>query len=308
MKVDCLCIGDIFFDFSIPLDDTRFRMIRGGTVNVRNLAFSPGGVGNIATMISHLGSKSAFCGVIGDDALGYLYKKDLENNHVLPLLFTDRRRPTGQLLSLISDDERSFIACRGANDSLESNRVSTVIRRTSPTLVIVSGHSLSSRSMERILLNAIRFARKSGIKVMFDCTPYNTIQLKRSIYRRVINNVDCLCLNIVEAKALTGKDNIREIIESLSDIVDILALKMGKSGCIIATRKEIVRVNAPKVKVIDTTGAGDAFAAAIAYGIINNLPLSRMAKIAVRLSTEKVRNLGPRFYPPKSWIRDLLHQ
>jgi sugar/nucleoside kinase (ribokinase family) len=306
MKVDCLSIGDVFFDLSIPLDNTKFNMINGGTTNVKSLPFYPGGVGNIATMVSRLGCKSAFCGVVGNDFLGQMYKKDLEKNNVIPRIFIDRNRPTGQLLSLISNGERSFIACRGANDGLEYDYVSKVIRQTCPALIFISGHSLSSKSMEKIILNVVRIADKSGIKVMFDCTPYNAIQLKQPIYHKIIKKTYCLCLNMAEGEALTRKKNVRGIIESLSNMVDLLALKMGKKGCLILTKNEAIRVKAPKVKAIDTTGAGDAFAAAIVYGIVNNLHTSRMASIAVKLSAAKIQTLGPRFYPSQSWIKSLL--
>ena len=104
----------------------------------------------------------------------------------------------------------------------------------------------------------------------------------------------CLCLNLEEARAITQKKKIDKIIARLMSSIKLVALTLGKNGCIVASKNQLVRVNTKKVKVVDTTGAGDAFAAAIIFGIIRKYSNRKMATMGVKLGTLAVQRLGPR--------------
>src|SRR3989442_3546442 len=240
-------------------------LILGGTINIESASLFPGWVGNVAVTLSHLGGKSAFCGIVGDDILGNLYRKDLIENGVLPILFTVARKPTGVLLSFVSPrGQRSFIVSRGANDYLQRSHIDETFSMIQPKVVFMSGHSLTEEKMRNKLLYAAEVARRKGVKIMFDCTPHNLISTQRSIFKKFLQLAYCLCLNMEEASALTGERKIGVIVKKLKRSVKVLALKTGKNGCIVATDDGVAKIKPPTVKVVDTTGAGDCFAAAVA--------------------------------------------
>jgi sugar/nucleoside kinase (ribokinase family) len=300
-NIDCLIIGDSFFDVTVLLPNKRKSIVQGGgTTNSKLIFISPGGMGNVAVTISKLGGKSAFCGIVGDDILGNLYLQDLRENGVLPITFTDIKDSTGILLSFVlSNGQRSFLVFRGANDNLKRHHIDETFEKVNPKLLHISGHSLNNKTMEDTVIYAAKIAAEHKTKILFDCTPHNLIISKRRLFKHILERAYCLCLNLDEARALTGEKRVNEIVSQLKRKVNLLALKLGEKGCIMTSYNQRIRIKALKVKTLDTTGAGDCFAAAIAYGITKNLSNEHMAKLGVQMGTMKVQHLGPRLYPSK---------
>jgi ribokinase len=299
-NIDCLIIGDSFFDVSVLLPSKRKSIVQGGTTNSKSVFISPGGMGNVAVTVSKLGGKSAFCGMVGDDVLGSLYLQDLRENGVLPIIFTDVKDSTGILLSFIlRNGQRSFLVFRGANDRLKRHHIDKAFEKVNPKLLHISGHSLNNKTMEDTVIYATKIAAECKTKVLFDCTPHNLIICKRRLFKHLLERTYCLCLNLDEARALTGNKRVDEIVGQLKRRVNLLALKLGEKGCVMTSHNQRIRIKALKVRTLDTTGAGDCFAAAIAYCITKNLSNEHMAKLGVQMGTMKVQHLGPRLYPSK---------
>jgi len=294
-NIDCLFLGDAIFDVTVILQKTRNPIVSGGTVNSKYISVSPGGIGNVAVTLSKLGGKAAQCGVIGNELLGDMYRQDLQKKKVIPILFKNESQPTGISLVFVSrNGQRSFLVSRGANSYLQRHHIDEVFRKVNPKILYISGHMLSDRSVKETIIYAAKMARKKGIKIVFACTPYNLIKLNRSTFLKLLKMTYCLCLNLEEARALTKRKKISIIISQLMSSIKLLALTLGKNGCIIASKNQLVRVNTKKVKVVDTTGAGDAFAAAIIFGIIKKNSNRKMARMGVKLGTLAVQQLGPR--------------
>ncbi|MGH9878744.1 MAG: carbohydrate kinase family protein, partial [Nitrososphaerales archaeon] len=169
-----------------------------------------------------------------------------------------------------------------------------------PRVIYLSGHSLVNENLTEVLNYALKRANEMGIKVVFDCTPHNQVSKKRELFRSFAKRADCLCLNLMEAYALTGARNPKTALSILSSIIGFVALKMGKAGCIVTRENQIVKIEAPKVRMVDSTGAGDAFAASVAYGIAHDLFLGDIARLAVKASSAKVQYRGPRL--PATWM------
>lgn len=288
-----MCIGDAFFDITV-LPGMRKKLVRGGTVAASPMNCRPGGVGNVAFTMTLLGGTSAFCGCVGRDVLGEAYHRDLERSGVIPAL-SYSTLPTGILFSFLSrDGERSFLVSRGANDMLERTHVERAIANTRPRVIYISGHSLSDKDSIEAIDHAFECAHDRSIKIIFDCTPFNKISARKQMFREFTGKSHCVCLNMKEAYALTGKKDPLTIVRDLAAETEFIALKLGQDGCMLSRGREFVNLKAPKVRVLDSTGAGDAFAAAIALGISHDLPLRTIAKLALRISAIKVQNPGPR--------------
>ena len=300
-NIDCLIIGDSFFDVTVLLPSKGKAIVQGGTTNSKSIFISPGGMGNVAVTVSKLGGKSAFCGMVGDDIFGNLYLQDLNENGVLPIIFTDVKDSTGILLSLVfPNGQRSFLVFRGANDSLKRHHIDKAFEKVNPKILHISGHSLNNKTMEDTVIYATKIAAEYKTKVLFDCTPHNLIPSKRCLFKYLVERAYCLCLNLDEARALTGEKRLNEIVGQLERTVNLLAIKLGEKGCLVTNHNRRIKIKTLKVKTLDTTGAGDCFAAAIAYGIAKNLDNEHMAKLGVQMGTMKVQHLGPRLFPSKA--------
>jgi sugar/nucleoside kinase (ribokinase family) len=294
-KIDCLIIGDCFHDITVKFSAYEKAVKVGGAVQIANLRVLPGGTGNVAVTITRLGGVAAFCGVVGDDPLGRAYRNDLKENSILPLVFMKRDFPTGVLLALVSSNgERSFLVSRGANDCLEIEHVNTAFERFDPNIVFISGYSFTKKSMKMVLLHSIELAEKNNSKILFDCTPFNLMQINRDLFMHIISKSYCTCLNYQEACSLVDACGTRNIVRNLRKNTGFFALKLGSRGCILVTPQGVNKIGGKKVPIKDTNGAGDCFAGAIAYGISRNLSKLKMGKLAVRMGTLKVQYHGPR--------------
>jgi len=99
---------------------------------------------------------------------------------------------------------------------------------------------------------------------------------------------------------------LKDIIERLQEKVPVAALKLGGNGSVLITKKETVRTYAYRVKCVDTTGPGDAFTAALIYGLNRGFPLEKMGLLANWFAAQTVMQLGSRKFPPRSGIQKLL--
>lgn len=304
-QVDLLVIGDVFYDVTTKLPSAFKSLIQNGTSYATNMVIAPGGSGNIAVCFSRLGGTAAFAGIVGNDLFGKLYVMDLMANEILPVIFKDESSPTGLLTCYVrSDGQRSFLVFRGANDNLKPEYIEQTFGKVKPKLVYITGYSLINKPMKDALLRAARLAAERKIKVLFDPASYNLITINRKYFEDVTKTVDCICLNVEEARALTGEKRISSIVKNLSTKVKMVALKLGNKGCLIVDENNEIRLPAPKVRAIDTTGAGDCFVAGLAFGIAKQLSLEQTAKLALQVSALKVQQIGPRIYSSTLPIND----
>lgn len=264
-------------------------------MEVKNMSALPGGMGNVGATISRIGGTVSLCGAVGDDLLGKAYAKDLEKNSIIPALQNVGMHSTGLLLALISKNgERSFLVSRGANDYLKLEHIKKTFKKFRPNVVVISGYTITRTSMESVLLNTIELANNNNSKVVFDCTPFNLVDLKREIFTRIVEKSFCTCLNYDEACSLVGTSGLERVIRNLQKRKRFFALKLGFRGCVLVTTRGVKRIRSKKAEVKDTNGAGDCFIGAVAFGISRNLAELEMGELGVRLGTLKTQYPGPR--------------
>lgn len=309
-SLDCLVIGDAFYDIIIRIPKKGPSLVDGGTSYCNSITTSCGGSANVAVGVSLLGGASGFVGMVGKDTFGELYVEDLKRHNVQTKVFQDSRLPTGICLSFVtSDGERTFLLSRGANDCFSLKHVSEVSDIiTKAKILYVSGYSLVHRPMRDAIKYAVEVATRNGIKVMFDPASYNLVRRMRDDFLSVTKNANILCLNLKEGHALTMRKDLDGMINSLRKVAEFVALKRGADGCIIATRQQIIHVGGEKVPCVDTTGAGDCFASAIAFGLTHNLSAWGIGKLGNLLASYKVKHIGARAFPSKKEIKHFLDE
>jgi len=305
---DCIIIGDIFVDLIIQVNGDHKGFLYGGTSYCDFAKVELGGSGNIAVGLSSLGGRVAFVGKAGMDLFGKLYARDLNKKKVASKIFFDKDAPTGLVIALVDNKkERSLLVFRGANNKLsidEIRKATDVIRRSK--YIYFSGYSLVYPPQQNAILQAVELARKFKAKIVFDPGSYNLIKSNQKLFAKLLDSCDIFSPNIDEAVAITHTTNIEDIIRKLRDKVPLTALKCGHNGCILISGKETVKVSGLNVKCLDPTGAGDAFTAALIYGLARGLPLESTSQLANWFAAEVVTHFGSRSFPSKSTIDSFL--
>jgi len=255
-----------------------------------------------------LGLKTAFIGKAGKDLFGKIYEEDLESNNVAAKLFFEEDSPTGIAIVLTEPaGERSFLVFRGANDKLSPEETESCrqLIETSKFLYIC-GYSLSASDQKTAILKAVEIAKQHETKLVFDPGAYNLIESKPNLFQRLLTSCDVFSPNLKEAMVITNSRTLDACMERLREYSALTAIKLGGKGSILIHGEKTVKTPAFKVKVVDTTGAGDAFIGGIVYGLIQDLPLDLTARFANWYAAQVIKSYGARSYPQKDEILSFL--
>jgi sugar/nucleoside kinase (ribokinase family) len=300
-EIDCTVVGDAMLDITVK-GTTQLKP--RGTSYCETISIQPGGSGNVAAGLSKLGGHSAFIGKIGKDALGSIYIENLKKMGIQTHPIIDKQVPTGTCIVLVDEfGERSFIVFRGANNTLKPTEIEG-FRQTiaNSKFLYVSGYSLVEHPQAHAVKKAVHLARKEGVKVVFDFGSYNIVKDYRETVEEIITDSDVLFPNYEEAKALVNKTAVSDIAKGLSELAPIVFLKLGEQGCVVINGRTHHKLASQKVKPIDTTGAGDAFAAAAIYGLTHKLSLTNTGILANWFASRKVLTAGPRVTQDKKEV------
>ena len=232
----------------------------GSKVDVEDVFFSSGGGGtNTAATFARQGLATAWCGVLGQDIFSKMIVRDLRKRKIKTRFIKKiKEKPTNFSVILTSPGkDRTVLAYRGASGELNSRDIAwQKLRANWFYLAPLSGRA--ARLTEKI----VSFAEKNGVKVALN--PGNS-QLGLKNIRKIIKKVDILILNQEEASLLSKSET--RVSEMCSGITIITS---GSKGALILKEKKKFKVRAPKVRVADKTGAGDAFGSGFVSGFIKS--------------------------------------
>lgn len=256
-----------------------------------------GSAGNTILGLSVMGAATGFIGKVGDDEYGTFFRKNLKKNKIEDKLLTNPSLPSGIASTFISSDgERTFGTYLGAASSLRAEDLSREMFK-GYSYFYIEGYLVQDHAL---ILRAIELAKEAGMQVCLDMASYNIVAEEHDFFTLLINKyVDILFANEDEARTFTGKEP-EEALEILSKMCSIAIVKLGACGSIIQKGTESIRVSAiPVKKVIDTTSAGDYFAAGFLYGLTSGLSLERCAKIGSILSGNVIQVVGTHMSKPR---------
>jgi sugar/nucleoside kinase (ribokinase family) len=304
-SIDCTVVGDAMIDIVVL---GMSKMNPRGTSYCKTISVQPGGGGNIIEGLSKFGVTTAFIGKVGSDALGSVYNMDLDRLTPENHLIFDETIATGTCISMVDEEgERSMIVFRGANDTLTPQEIDNkrdIIANSK--YLYVCGYSLIERPQADAIKKAVLIAKNEGVKVIFDPGSYNIVRDKEAIVRNLLASSDIVLPNQDEGRELAKGTSLNAIIEFLGKVAPKVFLKLGGQGCVIIEENSHQKISVGMVDSIDTTGAGDAFAAATIYGLTQNFSLEKTGTIANWFASRNVQLAGPRSFPDKHEIREML--
>jgi ribokinase len=236
----------------------------GAKILIKDLDFQIGGGGtNTAVALKKLGLKVGYLGKLGRDDGG---KKvlDLLKKYRIDYLGTKGEGMTPYSIILDSiEQDRTILAYKGVIDTLTPAEIST--KRLKTRWFYFS--ALVDNSY-KVLESLADFAAKNSIKIAFNPSLYLAERGQRYL-GKVLRNTTLLILNREEAEAIAGKGSTKDVLCTLTTLgPKIVVITDGKNGAYSFDGKDYHHILAHKVKVIETTGAGDAFAASFLSGLI----------------------------------------
>ena len=237
----------------------------GTKLLINKLSFTTGGGGtNSAVSIAKMGLKVAFLGKVGSDDNAEKVMKSLKTSRVDTTLVRRGNGETGYSIILDSiDNDRVILACKGINDRLSFSEINRKGLKTK-WLYFSSMVGESYNTLEKLA----QFAGRSGIQILFNPSSYLAKE-GPDFLKKVLKHTTVLVFNMAEAMALTGKTGLEDIFKCLFALgPTIVVITCGKSGTYASDRKHLYRVYPKKVRLVESTGAGDAFASAFLAGLI----------------------------------------
>ena len=258
---------------------------------------APGGANcNTMRAIALLGGRSGFIGKVGDDNLGQFYEEALLKAGVASYLIKTEG-PSGACTVFISPDgERTMGTFLGPAPTISPDEITEDVLR-GYDCIHIEGYLIVN---EELVRETMKKAKRLGLKVALDLANYNIVNAYKGLLEEVIPQyVDILFANASEAEAFTGLP-AQEAVKALEKQVHVALVTLGKDGSLIGSEGKFYHVDAEGGKPVDTTGAGDNFAAGFLYGQSVGASLVQSAQIGSMLSGYVIDVVGPQV-PADKW-------
>ncbi len=257
-----------------------------------------GSAGNTIRAMAQLGCKVGFIGKVGADKTGEFFDQALQNLGIEPILFTGTER-SGKCISLISPDgERTMVTHLGAALELTHNEVMPTVFDGYDCLY-VEGYLVQNHDL---IENVVKSAKECGLKVAIDLASFNVVEENLEFLRRLASeHVDIIFANEDEARVFTGEDEPLNALQNISEMCELAVVKIGTKGALIKAGNEVVHVGImAAAKRVDTTGAGDFYAAGFLAGMCEGLSLRQCGTIGAITAGKVIEVVGTTF-GEESW-------
>ncbi|GAA4550652.1 ribokinase [Amycolatopsis samaneae] len=278
MCADVLIVGPANVDLVVPVER---RPAGGETVLGGDTAVFPGGKGaNTAVAAGRLGADVALLGAVGDDSYGTLLLDSLRAAGVSTELVRTTDRPTGiAYITVTPDGENAILVSPGANSSLRPEDVDTVLDGVK---VLVVSLELPVPTVEYV----VAAAAAKGVRVLLNLSPVAEVS------PATLAALDVLLVNEHEAAWLLDTEPGADPRRLLESGPRAAVVTLGAAGVVVVEGDGVTEVSSPKVEPVDTTGAGDAFAGALAASLAAGAGLVDAARRAVGVAAISVTRHG----------------
>lgn len=287
-----LCMGDVALDVIAQLKE----QINYGNDTASKISTHPGGqAANVATWITRTNNKAVIVARVGNDPVGFALISDLDKYGVEHHGLMNSGRPSGVVVILVdSNGERTMFPDNGANADLE---VSDLPPLDDIDGVFLSGYALLDFRSRDAALAMVRKFREQKIPIFFD--PTTTGAMKAASKSEILEWVgmcDGILLNNEEARYLGESDDIEEAEANLQKLTPLVVIKLGSRGATGVYKDQFAKVPAVTTNVVDTTGAGDSFAAGFIPKWLETSDLEQALSAGTALAAKCVATVGAR--PP----------
>ena len=275
------------------------RQIQGETADLPHTLSLGGSAANTIRCMARLGVKVGYIGKVGKDSTGHFYEQALDNLGIEPHITHGKHR-SGRCLALVSPDgERTMVTYLGAALELSESDITAEMFGNYDCLYI-EGFMVQSHAVIR---HAIKTAKQCGLKVAIDLASYNVVLENRAFLLDIVDKyVDIIFANEQEATAFSGESDPEKALEFIAARCDLAIVKIGTRGALIKAKgSDRVHVGImAAAKRVDTTGAGDFYAAGFMAGLCEGLDLRQCGTIGAITAGKVIEVVGTTF-GEESW-------
>jgi len=262
-----------------------------------NPSQASGGSGaNTLAGVASFGGTAAFIGKVRDDELGQAFRDDIRDIGVaFDVPAAADGPPTGRSMIVVTPDaERTMNTALGAATTLYAADIDTNLVQASQVLYC-EGYIWDIDVTKDAIRTAIAAAKEAGRKVSFTLSDGFCVERHHADWQRLLDGpIDILFGNTDELAILTGTDDVAAGLESIRGKAEIVAITRSAEGSIIVTADQTIEVPAEPVEVVDTTGAGDLYAAGFLYGLTSGTDLATAGRYGSIAAAEVISHVGAR--------------
>ncbi len=269
---------------------------------------SGGSVANTVSGFASFGGRAAFIGKTGDDQFGTVFRHDMNAQGVRFSTSPERGKDTGRSYILVTPDgERTMNTHLGANEHFGPDDIDEKMIAASK-IILLEGYLYDRPGAKAAFEKAVAIAKKAGTKVAFTLSDYRCVERHHDDFTRLVrDHVDILIGNQREIRAFTLQNDFEKACEAVRPLCETIVLTRGAKGARILRDGETHDIApAPREKLVDTTGAGDAFAAGVLFGLSKNLPPQKCGELGAKAAAKTISHIGAR--SPGVKFSDLLHK
>jgi sugar/nucleoside kinase (ribokinase family) len=312
-------IGNPLIDVMIKIDDadlTKLGIQKGimhlvsegqqqeilETLHDRPIEFRPGGSApNTLLALAGLGIPAVISGKIGTDEFGKTYGEQVGAYGITSRLVMEEGVTGSSVILITPDGERTMNTHLGMCQKFTVADVDEELLRQADYLYF-TGYMWDTEVQKESITTSISICKETGAKIVFDVAdPFAVGRYRDDFLDLLERHVDIAFANTKEAAILfdtpeaTTAQTRAQAIERMSELVDIAVLKVGKDGSLVRSQNETSHIPGEPIDVVDTTGAGDMFAAGFLAGIVTGKELPACAKLAGDLAEAVIVQTGAQF-------------
>ncbi len=313
-KYDVLGIGNAIFDVLVQTDEAflaNHGMTKGGMALIdearaasiyRDMGpatkMSGGSAANTIVGVASLGARAAYVGKVRDDEVGRLYVNDIRSAQVA----FDTKAASGgpatgcSYILVTPDGERTMNTFLGAAQELMPGDIDPA-QISAASIVYLEGYLWDPKSAKEAFVKAATIAHGAGRQVALTLSDAFCVDRYRDEFLDLMrkNTVDLIFANEAELQSLYQTSDFDTALKQLRKDVKLGIVTRSEKGCVVASNDGVVAVPAsPIKKLVDTTGAGDLFAAGFLFGMVRNVGFENCGKLGALAAAEVIQHIGAR--------------
>jgi sugar/nucleoside kinase (ribokinase family) len=321
-KYDVLGIGNAIFDVLVKTDESflsRHGMVKGGMALIdearaaaiyRDMGpateMSGGSAANTIVGIASLGARAAYVGKVKDDQIGRMYAHDIRAAGVA---FETKAAADGpatgcSYILVTGDGERTMNTYLGAAQNLVPADIDAA-EIAGAKITYLEGYLWDPQSAKEAFVKASKIAHDSGREVALTLSDSFCVDRYRDEFLDLMKQrtVDLVFANEAELGSLYQTSDFDVALKQLRDDAKLGIVTRSEKGCVVASRDGVIAVPAfPIEQIVDTTGAGDLFAAGFLFGLVRGAGYENAGRLGALAAAEVIQHIGAR---PLASLKDL---
>jgi sugar/nucleoside kinase (ribokinase family) len=324
-KYDVLGIGNAIFDVLVQTDEgflAAHGMAKGGMALIDEaraasiyrdmgpaVEMSGGSAANTIVGVANLGARAAYVGKVRDDQIGGLYVHDIRAAGVAFETQPAAGGPaTGCSYILVTPDgERTMNTYLGAAQELMPGDIDAA-QIAASAIVYLEGYLWDPKSAKEAFVKASTIAHDAGRQVALTLSDSFCVDRYRGEFLDLMRNgtVDLVFANEAELRSLYHTADFDTALKQLRNDTKLGVVTRSEKGCVVASKEGVTAVPAfPVDKIVDTTGAGDLFAAGFLFGLVRGAGHEKAGRLGALAAAEVIQHIGAR---PQTSLKELAQQ